>query len=482
MKAGGPRLRDESMRAYDMGNIPGLRRPRADDARLLAWINDASPAALERLVATARARPAGSAEAARALRRSLVDARSSAHAARALDVADELTRRVAYFYRYTANARFFAALWGARRHARARVLVLVRAWAEDLGAMFFRRADPPALFWVERYQRKRRSTAFPPLPSAPERPFVYRVAAANRRRLPERGHVLTSDELEASLALLNRLLAAADDARGWRAVAPAARSLAENVRRAVPAGDDYTLYDNPFEDDDDTATLLLPGKPGTAPSAKPSAVGNTRVSALNDKVIAVLRRYDESFARFDPYLTRGGGRRRAGAIHCPDVFGESDDVPHTNITSFSSSSVGPSVAAVAREKARWKLSMSGSGSTIFAADDESSTDTKPLLFDDDLELLVANSAKHTSTDALSFPAVTPATFPDSPFSEDNLGAPSSRRGRKVSKRAISEHSKNHDREPSASSSTSGSLQRSLCRQGAVVFQNAGRIVRGGKRV
>lgn len=477
----GPRLRDESMRAFDAGNIPGLRRPRGDDARIAAWVSDGSAQALERLCALARTRASATDATARAVRRALTDARSPNAVMRALDVADVLTRRVAYFYRYTANARFFAALWGSRRAGaapRARVLILVRAWAEDLGAMFFRRADPPAIFWVERYQRKRRSTAFPVLPSAPDRPFVCRVPAANRRRLPERGHVLSTDEIEASLLLLDRLLAAADDARGWRAVAPAARSLAENVRRAVPAGDDYTLYDNPFDgSEDESATLLLPRADAAPPPPKATLEqAGTRVSALNEKVIAVLRRYDESFARFDPYLSQGGRRRgRAGAIDCPDVF---DDAPPANYPSFSSGSVAQSVAAVAREKARWKLSMSGSGSTFFAVDDDGEIDPKALLIDDDLDLLVASSARHTSTDAISFPAVTPATLPDSPFSEDNVAKPAVRRSRSrhAARRTASEANKIAPRE-SLHREDSGSLQRSLCRQGAVAFQN---FVRGGK--
>eukprot|EP00171_Calliarthron_tuberculosum_P011902 IDg11902t1 len=256
----GPRLRDESMRAYDAGNIPGLRRPRGDDARVAAWVADGSAASLDRLVRTARLRASAGEATARAVRRACRRALSLRHAARARSGRHAHAPRRVLQPLHLQRALLRRAV-GARRAGaapRARVLVLVRAATSGSAAS-------------RSSQRCRRRRSARSCAACPPR---------NRRRLPERGHVLTREELEASLALLDRLLAAADDARGWRSVAPAARSLAQNVRRAVPAGDDYTLYDNPFEydaADDDAATLLLPrDAPPAGATSKPAS---TRVSA-----------------------------------------------------------------------------------------------------------------------------------------------------------------------------------------------------------
>lgn len=398
------------MRAYDAGSIPGLRRPRSDDARVARWVSDGGQRATERLVRLIATRPAAGNAAAACIRRALAD--DHLGAGRTLDMLDALMRRCPYFYRYIAYPRFFAAMWGVHKSARAtpdsrgQVLLLMRAWAEDLGAMFVRRADPPAAFWIDRYQRKRRHVIFPGLPTGTMRPFVCPVRSANStKRTIERGHVLNRSELEASLALLERLLSAAKDARGWGDVAPEARRLYEDVRRAMPAAADVVfedLYDSePLSEPhtppeygyshlcDDGATLLLPRRAGPAnEKAARAAVAASRFTALNGKVLAVLRRYDDSFARFEGRRRRSSTKRRS--------MDEDARAAATGTTGVEKHPPLASVAAVAREEARWKLFMNAPS-------------TLPV--DADLDITPVNSVEFNTA------AFTPATFPSSPFSD-----------------------------------------------------------------
>lgn len=402
-----PRLQDESMRAYDAANVPGLRRPRSMDAKVARLVAESGERASARLVKLIAMEPESAVMTVRIIRKHLSDVTQNPEPK--LLLLDQLMRNCPYFYRFTANPRFFSTMWALHKaqtvspSARMLVLILIRAWAEDLAAMFFRRNDPPAAFWVERYDRKRRYIKFPELPSGEDRPFVCRVSAANKRIPLERGHIMNREELDASLLLLERLLAAAEeDPQDWQSVAVPVHQLASSVRRSIPHLNGYANYENegcsgPLSDDP-SATVKLQKKPAGKENAPRGAC------ALNEKVMAILRRYDEAFARFDPYLSSPHSSSQRLKIRCPDVFGELEEFP-TYQASMSSGSTGPSVAAVAREKARWKLSLTASSSTLASATDHSRAEE--ALRNANLE---DDEAEQNSTDALSFPAVTPATF------------------------------------------------------------------------
>ncbi len=418
------------MRAYDAGSIPViLRRPRArprgDDARVVKLVAEGDERAVHKLVRTIAVRPSAGNVAAEAIRSRLaMRGERDADIAKTLYVLDQLMRRCPYFYRYTAHRRFFDAFWFVYKsgyvsmEVRDRVLILLRAWAEDLGASFERRSDPPALFWIDRYQRKRRSvTVFPEIPITDDGvPFVCPIGGMGGSKSKgvsskRGGKVLNVTELEASLALLDRLLSTAENTGRWHAIAPDARFLYDSVKRSIPRefiqdfacapNDDDETDELPtsssssgaytagtvgpgsngsfFSTDDEGATLRLPLRAGPAdPKAAAAAVQNSKFTALNEKVVAVLRRYDESFARFDPYLAK---------------MKNGDDDLSKSTLSFQKKT---SVAAVAREEARWKLSMSGSTWTV----------EKDM---EDGELSQPNSSSALS----DYPACTPAmpSFP-----------------------------------------------------------------------
>lgn len=406
-RAPAPRLAEESMRAHDCAAIPGLPRPRPPlDARVQRWVGTPTPKSTARLVRLISARPAAGSEAARLLRRKLV---LPADPGPALAQLDQLMALCPYFYRFVANARFFAALWALRKRptvppaARAHALLLVRAWAEDLARMFRPGSDAPAAFWVERYARKRRAVRFPDLPER-DRPFVCRVPAPTPPADPK--YAMGRERLDATLALLEKMLAAADDAPAWRQVATPAAGLAAEVRRAHAE----------VHDDDASHTLLLP--PGESASP-PDAAG----AALNAKVIAVLRRYDESFARFDPYLSGA----RPG---CPDVF--------------EPGSSG-SVAAVAREKARWKLSLSQTAADAEAAAGRAEGARRRARL---LEAAPDGAVEWA-------PAVTPASFEALAFRPDG------------NKEGMSDRSESPVAVTSASTQSSGRVSRKLSRRGGI---------------
>lgn len=114
-----------------------------------------------------------------------------------LTLLDELMRTCPYFYRFVANDKFFRRLWrfvvpdykdgvkaiipfvgknksnlgmrltGGGAELAERVLILIRAWAEELSVMYNGRYDPDAGFLIERYNNKRARVKFPEVPSTP---------------------------------------------------------------------------------------------------------------------------------------------------------------------------------------------------------------------------------------------------------------------------------------------------------------------------
>lgn len=124
-----------------------------------------------------------------------------------LTLLDEIMRTCPYFYRYIANDKFFRRLWrfispnykdnalgklpfssGSKASKMAaatrssavnielaeRILILIRAWAEELGIMLNGQQDPDAGFFIERYSNKRMRIKFPEVPVTPT-PWVCPV-------------------------------------------------------------------------------------------------------------------------------------------------------------------------------------------------------------------------------------------------------------------------------------------------------------------
>lgn len=115
---------------------------------------------------------------------------------------DEIMRTVPYFYRHIANEKFFRRMWrfvvpdyknnwmtifrqkpslvgmeGFESEITKRVLILIRAWAEELSVMFHGRFDPDAGFFIERYRNKRSRVPFPEVPKT-STPWVCRVPSS----------------------------------------------------------------------------------------------------------------------------------------------------------------------------------------------------------------------------------------------------------------------------------------------------------------
>lgn len=115
---------------------------------------------------------------------------------------DEFMRTVPFFYRYVANDKFFRRLWrfvvpdyknqmksiipifgrpkahltsrGPDSEVSSRVMILIRAWAEELSIMFHGRQDQDAGFLIERFRDKRTRVTFPEVPKTPK-PWVCPV-------------------------------------------------------------------------------------------------------------------------------------------------------------------------------------------------------------------------------------------------------------------------------------------------------------------
>jgi hypothetical protein len=124
-----------------------------------------------------------------------------------LALLDEVMRTCPYFYRYIANDKFFRRMWrfvdpdyktdvrgklpfvgrAATKNAAAsrsnqinvdlaeRVLILIRAWAEDLSMMYNGTYDSDAGFLIERYSQKRLRIKFPAVPTNTGTPWVCNV-------------------------------------------------------------------------------------------------------------------------------------------------------------------------------------------------------------------------------------------------------------------------------------------------------------------
>ena len=126
-----------------------------------------------------------------------------------LKLLDELMRSCPYFYRYVADEKMFRRLWrfvvpdykngmrsmlpfpGHRSRTAAdlrasagrpdiavKVLILIRAWAEELSEMHNGKYDPSAGFLIERYNSKRARVKFPDVPST-ELPWVCPVGTTS---------------------------------------------------------------------------------------------------------------------------------------------------------------------------------------------------------------------------------------------------------------------------------------------------------------
>lgn len=129
-----------------------------------------------------------------------------------LTLLDEIMRTCPYFYRYVASDKFFRRLWrfvdpeyktdlrgkipfwgkSASKQVAAtrsdamkvelaeRVLILIRAWAEDLSIMFSGSYDTHAGFFIERYTNKRLRIKFPEVP-ATGNPWICPVPTSSAR-------------------------------------------------------------------------------------------------------------------------------------------------------------------------------------------------------------------------------------------------------------------------------------------------------------
>lgn len=116
---------------------------------------------------------------------------------------DDIMRTVPNFFRYIANEKFFRSMWcfvvledkknvvsffrakpslvgtdvGTDGYGSAitkRILILIRAWAEELSIMFHGRSDPDASFLINCYRNKRTRIPFPEVPKS-RTPWVCRV-------------------------------------------------------------------------------------------------------------------------------------------------------------------------------------------------------------------------------------------------------------------------------------------------------------------
>lgn len=136
-----------------------------------------------------------------------------------LTLLDETMRTCPYFYRYVANDKFFRRMWrfvdpeyksdlrgkipfvnGSKAGKMAaatrssavnielgeRVLILIRAWAEELSIMHSGQQDPDAGFFIERYSNKRMRIKFPDVP-ATGTPWVCHVGHSGRSSFSSHG-------------------------------------------------------------------------------------------------------------------------------------------------------------------------------------------------------------------------------------------------------------------------------------------------------
>mmetsp|Transcript_11017 Transcript_11017/g.19903 ORF Transcript_11017/g.19903 Transcript_11017/m.19903 type:complete len:892 (-) Transcript_11017:2203-4878(-) len=165
-----------------------------------------------------------------------------------LTLLDELMRTCPFFYRYVANEPFFRRIWrfvnpnykegmkglfkkqsgplynmsgeDLKSEITARVLVLIRAWAEELQKMFKGRFEPAAAFWVERYNNKKNKVRFPAVPPS-DIPWICPPGGVNAKKSSSLGvaddgiviEQLSLREVETSVGLLENILDNATDVR-----------------------------------------------------------------------------------------------------------------------------------------------------------------------------------------------------------------------------------------------------------------------------
>ncbi|KAJ8902379.1 hypothetical protein NDN08_006786 [Rhodosorus marinus] len=145
-------------------------------------------------------------------------------AMRVLECLEEMMRTVPFFYRYTANQKFFKRLWryinpyyksGIMQPKAVvypvpitrKVLTLVRAWAYDLHKMYAGKYEPAAAFWVERYNTKRAKVNFPEPPKGVG-PWVCPVNEKTDRKLRSQYDIkgMSVDAMENLVTLLESIV------------------------------------------------------------------------------------------------------------------------------------------------------------------------------------------------------------------------------------------------------------------------------------
>mmetsp|Transcript_45496 Transcript_45496/g.176972 ORF Transcript_45496/g.176972 Transcript_45496/m.176972 type:complete len:521 (-) Transcript_45496:329-1891(-) len=143
---------------------------------------------------------------------------------RVLECLEELMRTIPFFYRYTANQKFFKRLWryvnpyykSGIMQSKAvvypvpmtrKVLMLVRAWACDLHKMYAGKYEPAAAFWVERYNTKRAKVNFPEPPKGVG-PWVCPVDEKTEWKLKSQNSIngMSVDAMENLVTLLESIV------------------------------------------------------------------------------------------------------------------------------------------------------------------------------------------------------------------------------------------------------------------------------------
>jgi len=177
-----------------------------------------------------------------------------------LSLLDDMMRTCPFFYRYVANDLFFRRMWrfvnpnykdgvkglfktksqsmtlypatsgeDLKGEIMTRVLVLLRAWAEELLRMYKGKFEPAAAFIVERYNNKKSKVRFPSVPPT-DTPWICPpggVDEASKRRRANASNVGATDkeeedillrdtsliELEAMVSLIESILDNATDVK-----------------------------------------------------------------------------------------------------------------------------------------------------------------------------------------------------------------------------------------------------------------------------
>lgn len=379
-----------------------------------------------------------------------------------LTILFHLVRNVPFFYRYIGCCSFVRALWrlNDRFHFLSHQLsapMLVAGWVRDLST-FGAPNDPGVKFWTSAYRRLSRRQC---LPNSPRATFVYPVHILvddifNALTTPRfRFHLsisaLVSSLRDAILPFHNHPIAVTDAALNTPDILTHSGTPASANPSSVPiplAFPSYSpIYNRPYmharynhngSADPDasmamTVALTTSARDMGPPLANDSAENTLttsarnlrRVSKLNDKVLAVVRRHDDVFGVTDPYYI-------APPTRCSSSFCQEDSTATLMSRSRSTTTTSTiSVAALARENARRKISETKCRPTSSLS---SSSPWSPLAFTHNPShsadwvreseysrkgLLVEVDSCHledlatTTRDAA--PPVTPSTFAKLPF-------------------------------------------------------------------